>query len=218
MTYDLPFDRSLLDRHPSTQAITGERWACALTESCVARFADGAQVSGTDGGCDRYFSIVLSGALRIRANSRDGRSLGIHRVPAGDLCTVTVLSLYQASAPVDVVAEGATTLLRVPTRHFSALLEEPPFRTFVMRALTGNVAALLLRAGETSFEGLRERILRRVDQARRNGEACIAVSHKELADELGSTREAISRVLKELEKQGMLTLGRRAIMPGPAKS
>lgn len=197
------------------RALLGEPWAGALAKAPVVRHADGALV------CDRRvaaccgdLSIVLSGALCIRSMACDGRALKIYRVHPGEACVLSLAAAHGAVLPhIEVRAEGETLLSRLSGDAFAELLREPAFQQFLLKSMAATVGTLIERVEEASFESLRDRVLRRVTELGGSGDAACAVrlSHQELAEELGSTREAVSRVLKELEKLGLVSLGRRTI-------
>ena len=155
------------------------------------------------------FLIVMEGQVRVQKVGENGREIALYRVGPGETCVVTTVCLMSGT---DYDAEGiAETDIRaqmLPLSGFRALLADSEgFRDFVFRAYSTRISDLLLLLEEVSFGRIDQRLasclLERADAA---GE--MAMTHQELAAELGTAREVVSRQLKEFERQGWLTLGR----------
>lgn len=203
-----------VQRHASLKAIAGPEWDAALDDSTLARYPAGTVISADCDGSGDYITIVLKGAIKVHSASKDGRTLNIYRVRPGELCVLTLAAAHLTKRLlVQMTAEGEVLLLKVPGRHLSPLLANSPiFRCYVMSAISEHVATLINRIEETTFSPLQSRILTHLREASANsGCSVVAITHQALADELGSTREAVSRVLKEMERAGMVKLGRRTI-------
>ncbi|PIQ36696.1 MAG: hypothetical protein COW59_11260 [Lysobacterales bacterium CG17_big_fil_post_rev_8_21_14_2_50_64_11] len=198
---------------PGLAQISDPAWLAAIEAAHVMRLPDGASMTLCSDEVD-HFGIVLEGSLKVRARSDDGRIFSIYRVRPGEMC---MLSLAFMSARnrvyADVAGEGDVQVLRIPSIHFERLLTlSPGFREFVMGSMSGYVIKMLSLVEEVTFERLQTRIERHLeDVVRASGSNQIRVTHQELAHELGSTREVISRLLKTMEKAGNIDLGRGTI-------
>lgn len=205
--------KQLVRSTPGLAAITDPTWAAAIEAASVMRLPDGASITMCSDDVD-HFTLVLSGNLKIRARSDDGRIFSMYRVRAGEMC---MLSLAFMSARTrlyaDVATEGDALVLRVPSAHLERLLmQSPGFRAYMMNSMSGYVVKMLSLIEEVTFERLQTRIERHLeDVVRASGSTSIRVTHQELAHELGSTREVISRLLKSMEKSGSIALGRGTI-------
>lgn len=211
---DLSAVKALLQRHPRLQSICGPEWDDALLDATLERIPRSTSFPGCRDVLGDRFAVVLEGAVKVRSVSADGRTLGIYRVKGGELCMLSLAATHwQGRIVMEMTSVGEVLLLKIPMRHFARLLSHSAlFRAYLMSSMFEHMATLIGRIEETTFSCLQSRILRHLQEAQANsGCSLIPISHQELADELGSTREAISRVLKEMERCGLVKLGRRTI-------
>lgn len=154
------------------------------------------------------FPFVLEGAIRVIKRSAQGRELPLYRVLPGETCIVSTSCLlghtdYNASG----IAERDSTLLLLPQPDFEALMAEPAFRDFIFRLVSERMADLMQLVEEVAFRRLDARLANHLLGRGR----LLQITHQQLADELGSVREMISRLLKGFADQGLIRLGRERI-------
>lgn len=207
--------KGLLNRHPLLAPLSGPEWDNALTDATLSRILPGCNhASKCCKGAGEHFTIVLGGSVRVSSLSPEGRTLSICRVQAGELCMLSLAAIYSRERLlVDLSPEGHVVMLQIPAVHLPVLLSHSDgFRTYLMSSMSRHVSTLLNLIEETTFGCLKTRILSHLrDMRKSTGCSVIAISHQELADELGNTREAVSRTLKEIERGGAVKLGRRMI-------
>lgn len=156
----------------------------------------------------RGFPLVVSGTIRVVKATPGGRELPLYRVGPGETCIVSSGCLlggldYNARG----IAETEVRLRLLPRADFDALLAEPPFRAFVFRLFAERMAGLMELVEEVAFRQLDQRLA-----ARLLGHGSVLhTTHQALADELGTVREMVSRLLKGFEAQGLVRLGRERI-------
>ena len=142
--------------------------------------------------------------------SASGRELMLYRVAPGGSCIITSSCLlghsdYNARG----IAETPLRLLLVPAPAFAQLmLDHPPFRDFVFHLFAERIAELMQLVEEVAFTRLDQRLARLILAQDR---AVLNVTHQQLADELGSVREIVSRLLKGFAEQGLVALGREQL-------
>lgn len=192
--------------------LRGAAWERALASAALVQEEHGNPVCARQD--SEHFGIVLRGALVLRVHSQDGRVFNTHKVPVGEMCMMSVAAALGSPVNVaDVIADGDLLLLRLPASHLDELLaQSPEFRKFTLTSMTSCFGRMLGMVEEVAFERLHTRIestLRTI--ARERGESTIPITHQELANELGSSREVISRLLKQMERDGTLRLGRGVI-------
>ena len=156
----------------------------------------------------RGFAFVLDGAIRVVKVSASGRELPLYRVTAGESCIITSSCLlghshYNARG----VADGPSTLALLPAKLFDEMLNEPAFRDFVFSLFSVRMAELMQLVEEVAFQRLDQRLAALLLGKGR----VVHASHQHLADELGTVREMVSRLLKRFEEQGLLRLGREQV-------
>jgi CRP/FNR family transcriptional regulator len=154
------------------------------------------------------FPFVLKGDIRVVKPDANGRELPLYRVLPGESCIITSSCLlghsdYNARG----VAEGETTLAPMPRPLFDELLAEPAFRDFVFHLFSERIAELMQVIEEVAFRKLDQRL---AGLLLGKGKL-VHATHQQLADELGSVREMISRLLKGFAEQGLVKLSREQV-------
>jgi CRP/FNR family transcriptional regulator len=143
---------------------------------------------------------------------RQGDECGQYLLGAGDSCVLTTACLFgKTRYPAEGVTESAVTALTLPAGVFHrALQDSGAFREFVFQSFTSHLASVIALVEEVAFGRLDSRLARHLLQHCDAG-GIVRTTHQTLATELGSSREVISRLLKELEIQGKLALQRGSI-------
>ena len=161
------------------------------------------------------FPLVLEGEVKVSRSSGDGRALELYRVVPGELCLVSSACLFRTQP---LSAHGVTTrpstVLLIPPDIFQRWLETPAFRNEVLGLFAERMADLTSLVDAVAFHKLD----RRLAAALLGHGPQRAVSHQMLADELGTVREIITRLLRRFEREGWVALGREQIQitNGPA--
>lgn len=154
------------------------------------------------------FPLVLAGEVRVARGAANGRSLELYRVTAGELCVASTSCLFGHSL---LVAHGTTTrdteLVVLSPAGFERWVEDPGFRQFVFALFADRLADLMALAEAVAFQRLDQRLA----GALLGRGAVVSASHQSLADELGTVREIVTRLLKRFERAGWLQLGRERI-------
>ena len=157
--------------------------------------------------CDA-FPFILSGNIRVYKQSVNGRELSLYSVTPGDACVVTAGCLlgdepYNASA----IVKMDSMLVMMPADDFENLLRSRVFRAFIFSLFSKRVLELMQLVEEVAFQKLDRRL---ASLLLRQGRY-IEMSHQELADELGTVREMITRLLKSFSDTGLIIVGRERI-------
>lgn len=154
------------------------------------------------------FPFILDGTVRVARGSPDGRELELYRAGAGEICVVSTACLLR-DKPMD--AHGSTLaptrLLLVDRDTLLRWADTPSVRLFLLGIMAERMAELMTLVEAVAFQRLDQRLARTLlSQGPR-----LRVTHQQLADELGTAREMVSRLLKRFEDQGWLRLGREQI-------
>ncbi len=156
----------------------------------------------------RGFPFVLAGAIRVTKPAANGRELPLYRVLPGESCVITTSCLlgrqdYNARG----TTEQSTTIALLPRDLFDELLGVAEFRKFVFELVASRVADLMQLIEAVAFQKLDQRL---AGLLLGKGKI-IKATHQQLADELGSVREMVSRLLKNFAEHGYVRLGREQI-------
>lgn len=177
------------------------------TQATVLTVPGGASLFEEGAPC-QGFPMLLSGEVRVARGSQGGRSLELYRVTPGELCVASTAGLFGQSA---LVAHGITTqpteLVVLSRAGFEAWVADPGFRQFVFGVFGDRLADLMGLAEAVAFQRLDQRLA----AALLGHGSPLLVTHQVLADELGTVREIVTRLLKRFERAGLLLLGRERI-------
>jgi CRP/FNR family transcriptional regulator len=157
------------------------------------------------------FPLVLSGSIRVLQRYPNGRELQLYRVKPGESCLMSGTCLL-GNAEYDAagIAESEVDLLIVPAAEFHALVDEDPtFRRHVFALFSERLSALMQVVEAIASQKLDQRLAALLVNRSPDGE--INATHQALADELGSVREIVSRLLRNFEDRGWVDLGRERI-------
>ncbi|HPR07463.1 MAG TPA: Crp/Fnr family transcriptional regulator [Denitromonas sp.] len=197
----------LADRYPVLTELPP-----AVRESVMARLHTLQVPAGTvlfdDHQACEGFPFVVRGSIRVIKASASGRELPLYRVAPGETCVISSSCLlghedYNARG----IAETDTELVLLPKAVFDELLAEPAFRGFVFHLFADRIADLMQLIEEVAFHKLDQRLAALLLGKGR----LLHTTHQHLADELGSVREIVSRLLKGFAAQGLVKLSREQI-------
>jgi len=154
------------------------------------------------------FPLVTAGSIRVVKPAANGRELPLYRVVPGESCIITTSCLLgHADYNARGIADTESTLVLLPRDLFDQLLDQPAFRSFVFNLFSERIADLMQLVEEVAFRKLDQRL---AGLLLGKGHT-IHATHQQLADELGSVREMVSRLLKGFAEQGLVRLGREQV-------
>lgn len=154
------------------------------------------------------FPFLLAGSVRVVKLAANGRELPLYKVLPGESCIITSSCLLgHADYNARGVTESDTTLVLMPRALFDQLLSVSAFRDFVFHLFAERIAELMQLVEEVAFHKLDQRLANLLLGKGRQ----LHTTHQQLADELGSVREMVSRLLKGFADQGLVRLGREQI-------
>lgn len=158
--------------------------------------------------------IVLEGAIKILRMDEEGKELFLYYLDPGDTCALS-LTCCTATKPSEIkaVIEEQTTLLGIPILVHEQFSDEfKQWKDFVSNTYQRRFNELLLALDAVAFKRMDERLMRyivtKMKQFKSNE---LHTTHQEIANELGTSREVVSRLLKQLEKKKWIELGRNVI-------
>jgi len=200
-------DRLIALYPPLADIDTADRDAVLARETQQALVPAGTMLFQEGAPC-RGFPLVLSGAVRVARGSPGGRTLELYRVTPGELCVVSTSCLF---GQLPLTAHGqtieATELVLLSPAGFDRWVRHEPFRRFVFGIFADRLADLMALAEAVAFQRLDQRLA----HALLGRGASVHSTHQALADELGTVREIVTRLLKRFERAGWVRLARERI-------
>lgn len=155
-----------------------------------------------------YFPLVLDGRIKVSKPTPNGRELLLYRVFPGESCVISSVSLLsRRSYGAMGRAETDGELLLLNAEQFDALMQQPAFRDHIFQLVGERLTELMTLVEELVTHRLDQRL---ASLLLGHGQT-VRRTHQELADELGTVREMVSRLLKTFQEQGLIALGREKI-------
>ena len=155
------------------------------------------------------FPLVLEGDIRVTRAAPSGRGILLYRVGPGEGCILSGGCLLgNSSYSASGVAETDVLLLRIPPALFQRLMvESEPFRRFVFGMYGERLGEVMELVEAVAFQRLDARLA----QLLVHRGPVLQATHQSLADELGSVREIVSRLLRSFEERGWVRLERERV-------
>jgi len=201
-----------LEGFPELSGLTAEDRAVLLERSQVMALPAG-QTIFAPGHPAENFLLVLEGTVKVCQVSAAGREIVLYRVSGGESCIMTTACLMsQDNYAAEGVTETPVEAVALSKAAFDMLLaRSPAFRRFVFADYAHRINDLMQVVEEVAFERVDRRLAHRLI-ARAGPDGVVAATHQDLATELGSAREVVSRHLKELQRRGLVGLSRGQIV------
>lgn len=199
------------ERFQGTKALPRAVRDRLLQVAQVRHYQKGHQVFGPQNVPDSLL-FLYEGTIRVSQSSDNGRDIVLYRVDAGESCVLTTACMLAEEAyNAEGIAETDITVVTLPKLAFDSLVaDEPAFRDFVFAAYSRRLIDLLRVVDDVAFGRidmrLAERLLTLV-----GGDKEISATHQQIASELGTAREVISRVLNDFQKRGLIAQSRGRI-------
>jgi CRP/FNR family transcriptional regulator, anaerobic regulatory protein len=149
--------------------------------------------------------LLLEGRVRVQQVSESGREIVLYRVEAGESCVLTTACmLAHDNYSAEGIAETDVRAVAIPRAVFDDLVSRSvTFRDFIFRAYSKRITDLFQVIEDIAFQRVDIRLAQKlVDLARGSGE--VRATHQQLAAELGTAREVISRQLGEFQRRGWI--------------
>ena len=162
-----------------------------------------------------YIPVVLSGSLKVMRTQEDGREILLYYITPGESCIVSILSgMKQDKSQIRAVVEEKAEILMVSIQKAKEWIRKfPEWTDFIFDLYQKRFEGLLNIVNSVAFQKVDARILQLLHQKAELYESNeLVVTHQQIADELGITREAASRVLKQLENKEEIKLSRNKIL------
>ena len=162
------------------------------------------------------FAMVGTGSIRVFKAEATGHEMTLYHVQDGQACLVNMLGIFlERPAMATAVVEVSTEAVIIPATAFRNWVEsDRGMRTFVFESMATRLIDVMVLAEALAFRKMDQRLahllLERFSKERQSA-GLIATTHEELANELGSVREVISRLLKRLERHGAIAMSRGQI-------
>lgn len=169
-----------------------------------------------EGDVCQHVAIIGEGRLRVFKVSDTGREITLYQVGAGESCLLNITGVMTRDpSPASAIVEKSVTALVFPADQFQSwFATNDQVREFVFGLMARRMTAVMQLVEEITFKRMDERVgqfLRERFASENNPEPVLTATHEQIAAELGTAREVVSRLLKEFERLGAIRLSRGRI-------
>jgi CRP/FNR family transcriptional regulator len=184
-----------------------------LKNAETIRFAEGEQLMRTG----QYFKsamLILEGLVKVYREDEEGNEFFMYHLHPGQACALSfVCATRQETSQIMAKADKDTEVLAIPLRLMDQWMAQyKSWYHFVLETYRSRFEELLLTLDNIAFRAMDERLEFYLKRHRDSlGSNKLSLNHQQIADELNSSREVISRLLKNMEQMGKVRLGRNEI-------
>ena len=162
----------------------------------------------------KHIPVVISGSIKVIRTEEDGREILLYYLTPGESCIVSILAgMKNETSKIKAIVEENADIMLIPADKAKEWVKKyPDWTEFIFDLYQKRFEELLDVVNSVAFQKIDTRLLHLIKQKTQLYQSKeISVTHQQLADELGITREATSRVLKQMEKEHLLILSRNKI-------
>ena len=158
--------------------------------------------------------LITEGLLKVIRQDESGREILLYYLEGGNTCVMTVTCcMHQEKSKIKAIAEKDSQLILIPFHYMDDWMRNfRTWRNFILQTYSSRFEEMLATLDATAFESLDNRLIKYLND-RKNVLNIneIRITHQQIATELNSSREAVSRLLKKLETMKVIKLGRNKI-------
>ena len=159
--------------------------------------------------------LLVKGTIKVvREDEEDGRELLLYYLYAGETCSMSFsCCMMNKVSDIRTTAEDDSTVIAIPIKYIDEWMSKfPSWKNFVMRSYDSRMKEMIKTIDSIAFKKMDERLLNYLEErAVAHNSKVINSTHQEIASDLNASREAVSRLLKQLEKKGVVALERNKI-------
>ena len=162
----------------------------------------------------RVVPLLIKGTLKISRMDEEGKELLLYYVNSNESCAMTfTCCMQQYPSEIRAIAESDIEFIAIPISVMDQwLVKYPTWKSFVMRTIRSRFNELLHAIDQLAFQKLDERLIQYLkEKSKATGSSLLNLSHEQIANDLASSREVISRLLKKLEIDKKVLLYRNQI-------
>ena len=197
-----------IDQFPGLLRLPEDIRSSLAANTAVITLPAGSRIYGP-GQSPQSYLLLIGGTVRVQQVSEGGREIVLYRVSAGESCALTTACLMgYEDYPAEAIAEADVQAAAIPRATFDDLIAwSPEFRRFVFTAFSVRITHLLQIIDDVAFSRMDIRLAQKLLELS-HGADTVPVTHQQVASELGTAREVISRMLTEFQRRHWVVVGR----------
>ena len=162
----------------------------------------------------RFMPLILSGTIRVMTRDEEDREILLYYLSTNESCAMAyACCMEDKKSEIRAIAEDAVDLIAIPHEKLDEwLIKYPSWKSYVFNSFTQRFNELLKSVESIAFQKLDERLIKYLkNKSKVSRKSSVQLSHNQIAEELGTSRVVISRLLKQLENDNKLVLYRNEI-------
>lgn len=185
-----------------------------IYEFATIRTFEEGDVIVQDNSYSRSIPFITKGSIKVMRTDDEGNEILLYYISGGDSCIMSFMNgIHQQKSKLKAIAETECEVLLLPMEKVTVLIQEfPSFLSYIFKMYHKRFDELLEMINDISFKKVDERLYNLLlKKAQHNHSKIINTTHEQLANELGTARVVVSRLLKQMENDGTLMLSRNKI-------
>jgi CRP/FNR family transcriptional regulator len=192
------------------RAVSESKLKELLSASSRKKIPAGTQLYREGDACSAI-AFVLSGDIRVFKIGQTGREITLYEIGPGETCILNASCILAGkSYPANAVTLSETELVLIPSPSFQKMMaESEQMRAFIFTVLSQRMTAVMELVEEVAFGRMDQRLLDYLTE--KSADGVLETTHQKIANDLGTSREVVSRLLKDFERRKEVRLSRNSI-------
>ena len=171
------------------------------------------KIISVEGDACNYFSFLLKGVIKVFKVSTSGREITLYRIDEGGSCILTASCILSGTSfPALAITEEDVEVLSIPANLFKGYISKyPVWQEYVFNMISERLAEVIAIVEEIAFKQVDIRVAEKLNEYITTEKNPIEITHQELANEIGTSREVVSRILKDFEARGVVQISRGSL-------
>lgn len=181
-----------------------------LSAGRMTSFPPGMRIYSEGDACSAI-AFVLSGGIRVYKTGENGREITLYEIGPGETCILNASCILSGTSyPAYALTVSAGSILLVPSHDFRRMVaEHEEMKDFVFSLLTQRLSSVMELVEEVAFGRMDERLMDYLVEKSEDNR--LETTHQKIANDLGTSREVVSRLLKDFERRKQVSLSRNSI-------
>lgn len=161
----------------------------------------------------KYAMLIVNGKVKLYREGEEGEEFFMYYLERGNACALSMLCMARSeSSTVMALAQEQTEVVMIPIQYMDVLMREyPSWYQFVIETYRSRFEELLTVVDQIAFKNMDERLEWYLDRQAKSLGKDLPLTHQQIANDINSSREVVSRLLKKLEKTGRVSMERNII-------
>ncbi len=161
----------------------------------------------------KFVPLVIAGSIRVVKQDESGKEILLYYIESGQTCINTIFySTISLKSSIKATTNNVSKVLLFPSKYVNDLKSYPKWNDFILSLYQRRFEELIHFIDSLAFEKIDKRILNFIaKKSEIEQNLDIFITHQQIADEVGTAREVVSRVLKQFENEGKILIGRGQI-------